>query len=194
MLARGVLRLVDPLSHQQHRQEDVADQCALAAAADAGDHGDEAADGMRTSMLRRLCSRAPFTSSHSRPGLTCFGSGIDFLPARYSRRSILDLEDLDRTAVDHVAAVAGTRADVDDPVGFSDRLFVVLDDQHRVAEVAQPEQVLDEPADCRARCRPIDGSSRTYNVADQARADEAGQAHGCLVPPPASVAAERRRG
>ena len=40
--------------------------------------------GMRTSMLRRLCSRAPLISSHSRPGTRrCCGTGMYFLPARY---------------------------------------------------------------------------------------------------------------
>ena len=49
--------------------------------------------------------------------------------------------------VDDLAAVdAGARADVDDPVGGVDRLFVVLDDDERVAEVAQGHQRLDEPA------------------------------------------------
>ena len=39
---------------------------------------------------------------------------------------------------------AGARPDVDDPVGGPDRLLVVLDDEHRVAEVAQPGQRRDE--------------------------------------------------
>ena len=42
--------------------------------------------------------------------------------------------------------LAGTRTDVDDPVGFANGLLVVLDDQHRVAEVAQSQQRVDEPA------------------------------------------------
>ena len=35
---------------------------------------------------------------------------------------------------------AGARADVDDVVGVPDRIFVVLDDDHRVAEIAQAIQ------------------------------------------------------
>ena len=45
---------------------------------------------------------------------------------------------------DLAAVLARARADVDDVVGDPDRLLVVLDDDHRVAEVAQPHQRLDE--------------------------------------------------
>ena len=41
--------------------------------------------------------------------------------------------------------LAGAGADVDDPIGGADRLFVVLDDKDRVAEVAHPEERADEP-------------------------------------------------
>ena len=52
-----------------------------------------------------------------------------------------------RALGDHLAAqLAGAGAEVDDPVGFLHRLLVVLDHQHRVAEVAQPLQRRDEPA------------------------------------------------
>jgi hypothetical protein len=42
----------------------------------------------------------------------------------------------------------------------ADRLLVVLDDDHRVAQVAQPLEGLDQPRLSRW-CRPIDGSSST---------------------------------
>ena len=52
---------------------------------------------------------------------------------------------LDLTAVDDLTTVlAGARADVDDPVALADRLFVVLDDDHGVAQVAQPRQRVDQ--------------------------------------------------
>ena len=44
------------------------------------------------------------------------------------------------------AVLAGARADVDSPVRGLDRVLVVLDDDQGVAQVAQPEQRLDEPA------------------------------------------------
>ena len=52
---------------------------------------------------------------------------------------------LERTVGDDLAAVlAGPGPDVDDPVGGPDGLLVVLDDEDRVAEVAQPGQRRDE--------------------------------------------------
>ena len=56
------------------------------------------------------------------------------------------LDVLGRALGDHAAAVAaGAGSEVDDPVGRLDRGLVVLDDEHRVAEVAQPVQRLDQP-------------------------------------------------
>ena len=53
---------------------------------------------------------------------------------------------LERARDDDLAAVLpGARTDVDDVVGDPDRLFVVLDDDHRVPEVAQAHQRVDEP-------------------------------------------------
>ena len=46
---------------------------------------------------------------------------------------------------DLAAVLAGARADVDDPVGVPDGVLVVLDDDQGVAEVAQPDQRLDQP-------------------------------------------------
>ena len=40
--------------------------------------------------------------------------------------------------------LARARADVDDVVGRADRLLIVLHDEHRVAEVAQSEQSIDQ--------------------------------------------------
>ena len=51
----------------------------------------------------------------------------------------------ERARDDDLAAVlARAGPDVDDVVGDADRLLVVLDDDHGVAEVAQPHQRLDE--------------------------------------------------
>ena len=46
---------------------------------------------------------------------------------------------------DLTAVLAGTGTDVDHPVGGADGVLVVLDDDQRVAEVAQPDQRLDQP-------------------------------------------------
>ena len=51
-----------------------------------------------------------------------------------------------RALGDDLAAMdAGARADVEDVVGGADRVLVVLDHDHRVAEVAQPLQRLEQP-------------------------------------------------
>ena len=53
---------------------------------------------------------------------------------------------LDGPGVDHLATVlAGTRADVDDPVGDPHGLLVVLDDDEGVAEVLEADEGLDQP-------------------------------------------------
>ena len=48
------------------------------------------------------------------------------------------------SAIDVAAEAAGARTEVDDPVGGLDRLLVVLDDEHGVAEIAQAVQRLDQ--------------------------------------------------
>ena len=90
---------------------------------------------------------------------------------------LLDLGDpLDRAAVDDVAAVlAGARADVDDPVALADGLLVVLDDDDRVAEVAQPGQRVDEAAVV-PLVQPDRRLVEHVQRADQAGPDLAGQA------------------
>ncbi len=90
---------------------------------------------------------------------------------------------LDGPRVDHRAAVlAGTGPDVDDVVGHPDRVLVVLDHQHGVAEVAQPDQRLDEAvvvALVQADGRFVEHVEHP----DEARADLARQADAlCLAP------------
>ena len=64
---------------------------------------------------------------------------------------------------DLAAVLARRRAQVDDPVGRAHHRLVVLDDEHRVAEVAQPlERRIRRSSS--AGWRPIDGSSQTYST------------------------------
>ncbi len=131
-----------------------------------------------TSRSARLCSRAPWTTSSCSPSRPPRRRHRDRLaPGQVLPGDrVLDLEDpLDRSAVDDVAAVlAGAGPDVDDPVALEDRLLVVLDDDHRVAEVAQPGEGVDEAAVValvQADRRLVEHVQR----ADQAGADLAGQ-------------------
>ena len=94
-------------------------------------------------------------------------------------------------AVDDLAAVlAGAGTDVDDPVGLADRLLVVLDDDHRVAEVAQPGERVDQPPVV-ALVQPDRRLVEHVQRADEARPDLADARRMRCASPPASVPAER---
>ena len=68
---------------------------------------------------------------------------------------------LGRPLGDDVAAVlARARPHVDEPVGGAHHLLVVLDDEHGVAEVAQPLERRRSGLSLSRWCSPIDGSSR----------------------------------
>ena len=103
--------------------------------------------GMSTSTLRRLLVSAPRTSSAPEDSRT-----VSLSEARSSRwrpvvvlllRSPLTVP----SNTDLAAPGAGAGAEVDDVVGDRDRLRLVLDDQHRVALVAQLQQQLVHPLD-----------------------------------------------
>ena len=134
--------------------------------------------GISTSMLRRLCSRAPLTTTRSLPGgASLLGHGDRALARQVlTGDRVLDLQDaLHRAAVDDGAAVlAGTRPDVDDPVALADGVLVVLDHDDGVAQIAQSDERVDQPpvvALVQTDRRLVEHVQR----ADQARADLAGQ-------------------
>ena len=88
---------------------------------------------------------------------------------------------------DLATVLAGARADVDHPVGGGDGVLVVLDDDERVAEVAQPGEGLDQPvvvALVQADARLVEH----VEDADQAGADLGGE------PDPLRLAAGQRAG
>ena len=66
--------------------------------------------------------------------------------------------------------LAGARAHVDDPVGRAHHLLVVLDDEHGVAEVAQPLERRDQPAVV-ALVQPDRRLVEDVEHADELRAD-----------------------
>ena len=136
--------------------------------------------GNSTSMSCEVVLAGAAMTSRSSPGLrrTCRHRDAIACPDRYCPviESFGAQQALDRPGVDDVAAVlAGARADVDDVVGDPDRLLVVLDDEHRVAEVAQAASSVSISRRLSRWCRPIDGSSSTYSTPDQAAADLGGQ-------------------
>ena len=139
------LRLVDLL--HQRVIEDVVDQRRLARTRHAGD-GDEAAEREpHVDVAEVVGPRA----AHADPIVAGRAPALrhrDAAPAGevLAGDRLLVLEQArDRARVDDLAAVlAGARADVDDVIGDADRLFVVLDHEHRVAEIAQAHQRVDQ--------------------------------------------------
>ncbi len=83
--------------------------------------------------------------------------------------------------------LAGPRADVDDPVRRLDGVLVVLDDDQGVAEVAQPDEGLDEPVVV-PLVQPDRGLVEDIEHADEARPDLGGE------PDPLGLSAGERRG
>ncbi len=98
--------------------------------------------------------------------------------------------DLARRALgdDLAAVLAGAGADVDEVVGRAHRLLVVLDDDHRVAEVAQAQQRVDQ-AVVVALVQADGGLVEDVEHADERRADLRGQADALRL-----AAGERRGG
>ena len=106
-----------------------------------------APSGMRRSTPLRLCSRAPVSVSHCGPTRRRdSGTGISRAPVRYlpGERTLGDAR---HRAGEHelAALLAALRPELHHVVGGADRIEVVLDDEHRVAAVAQPEQQLEQP-------------------------------------------------
>ncbi len=121
----------------------------LAAARHAGDAGEDADRDLARDVLQ-VVARGAGDLQHplavdgaaafgrqfdlARPGQVLAGQGF-WIGHDFRRRAL----GADRAAVD-----AGGRTHVDDVVGRQDRLFVMLDHQHRVAEVAQPLQAVQQ--------------------------------------------------
>ena len=148
--------------------------------------------GISTSMSLRLFSRAPLMTIAPRVvGRRCFGVSIDSSPRRYAPVSepLPSSSSVGRRALeDQLAAVlAGAGTEVDHVVGGADRLFVVLDDDDGVAEIAQPRQRREQ----RAVVALVQADRRLVEHvehAGQVRADLRGQAD--ALP----FAARQRRG
>ncbi len=134
--------------------------------------------GISTSMSCRLCSRAPRMRSWSSPGTRrACGTGIDRLPGQVltGERRLRAQQALERSRVDDVATVlARAGPDVDDVIGDADRVLVVLDDQHRVAQLAQAHQGVDQPTVV-ALVQPDRRLVEHVEHTDQAAADLRGQ-------------------
>jgi len=159
--AGHVLRAVHTL--HERAVEDVVDERGLAAAAHPGDRDEAPERELDVDALEVVLTRV----AHREPRVTRGSAPLrdrDLLRARQEAPGdrLLRLEDvLERPRDDDRSAVlARARTDVDDVVGHPDGLLVVLDDDHRVAEVAQPHEGVDQPLVV-TLVQPIDGSSST---------------------------------
>ncbi len=120
-------------------------------------------------------------AAHGEPlaGQAALAGHLDAPPAReeLAGQRAGRLHDLGRRALgdDLAAVLAGPGAHVDEVVGRAHRLFVVLDDDHRVAEVAQAQQGVDE-APVVALVQADRGLVEDVEHADERRADLRGQA------------------
>ena len=146
-------RPVDRL--RQRPVQDVVDERGLARAADAGDRGQRAERNRDVDVLQVVRARAADDDLALRaPAAATRGVGIERSPRRYAPVSEPwpSLQQLVRRALeDDVAAMlAGAGPEIDHVVGRADRLLVVLDDDDRVAEVAQARQRRRAACGCRA--------------------------------------------
>ena len=131
----------------QRAVEDVVDEGAFAAAADAGDDGHDAEGNADGEVLEVVLARAgdgePLAGEGARLGALQHGDGAGEIAAGERLGAGHDL--LGRAFGDDVAAeAAGAGAEVEDVVGVADGVFVVLDDEDGVAEVAELFEGLDE--------------------------------------------------
>ena len=145
----GVLaRAVEPARHRL--VERVDEQRRLAAARDAGDAGEQAERDLGGDVLQIVAARADRRLSMRRGSRLAALGGIAIArsPVRYWPVSEAGLAMISAgvpCATIAAAVHAGARADVDHVVGGADRVLVVLDHDHRVAEVAQALERLEQP-------------------------------------------------
>ena len=130
-------RLVDPL--HQRLVQDVVHEGGLPGAGDAGD-GDETPERhLHVDVAQIVLTGTPDRDPVA-PGLAAHGRHGDLPAAREvlagDRRLALEQVLHAARAHDLAAVLAGARPDVDDVVGHTDRLLVVLHDEDGVAEVA----------------------------------------------------------
>ncbi len=148
VLARHGARPVQPRG--EHPVQDVVHEGGLAGSADAGDRREHAERELRRDVLQVVLLGAD-DAQHPLPvDPAALLRRDDLATARQivaRHRRLLAQQRLVRTGVhDETAVHARAGADVDHPVRRLDRLLVVLHDDQRVAQVAQGEQGLDEPA------------------------------------------------
>ena len=164
------LRLMEPVG--DGRVERLVDQRRLARARDAGDAAEDAERDRHVDPLQVVLAGSPDDQLATRlaPPLRDLDLALAGQVLACERRRIrLDL--LRRPLRDHMPAVlAGPRPEVDEVVGRAHRALVVLDHDHRVAEIAESLERLDQLRVV-PLVQPDRGLVEDVENADQARAD-----------------------
>src|SRR5690606_26118537 len=148
VLARHRARAVELL--RKHLVEDVVDERRLAGSAHARDGREDAERDLGVDVLEVVLAGAHDAQHALLVDLAALRGRLDLPAAREvvaRDRALLRRQLGIRPRVDDLAAALARKGpDVDDPVARLDRLLVVLDDDERVAEVAQRLERLDEAA------------------------------------------------
>ncbi len=129
--------------------DSIDEQGRLAAARNAGDAGEEAERDLGSHILEVVGARARHLDATALFRLAAALGEGDLLEADQilpGERARIGHDLLGRALRHDLTAMdAGTRADIDDIIGQPDRLLVMLDDDHRVADVAQMDERFEEP-------------------------------------------------
>ena len=139
------LRGVDPL--HQRAQQDLVDQGRLSGTGHARDTDELPERELDADVLQVVLLGTHNRDDVAVPRTTSTGYRDGAFPGQVlASDGFLVLEQLLIGAAVHdgSAVLAGARADVDDVIGDLHRVLVVLDDEHRVAEIAHPHERLDE--------------------------------------------------
>ena len=164
----------------------------LPRAADAGDADEHAERNLDVDVLEIVVRRRRRSCSLFSLGARRVRRDFDLALAREKLpgdAALLFADLVERACDDDLAAAhAGAGAEVDDVVGGPHRVFVMLDDDDRVAQVAQPFERA-EQAIVVARMQADRRFVENVEHADQAAADLAGEANALRF-----AAGERRRG
>ena len=177
----------------QGLDQDVVDQRALARAGNAGDADERAQRNLDVDVLEIVVRARRRSRSHwlARSGGVCGGNfdlqlAGEILPGHAARRLAIFVGGAGGD--DFAAAHAGAGAEIDDVIGRPHRVFVVLDDDDRVALVAQLRERVEQLVVV-ARVQADRRLVENVEHADQSAADLAGQADALRF-----AAGERRGG
>ena len=121
----------------------------LAAARNAGDGGEDAERDLGRDVLQIVAARAddldlacPSSACGARPAPRPPSSPDRYWPVSEFGLAMISAR---RALGDDLAAMdAGGRADIDDIIGRQDRVLVMLDDDHRIADIAQVLQRIEQ--------------------------------------------------